>query len=534
MEISADVVVLGGGLGGIAAALTALDAGKRVVITEETRWLGGQLTSQMVPLDDHRHIEYDGANQSYRDFRTALRDYHRRFFPLSELAQADPHLNPGHAWVSPVSVDPRVGVAVIDELLMPHLVNGRLTVFRETVPIAADVDGDRVASVQLRSAEHGVMTAVAPYFIDATEIGDVLPLAGVEYITGRESQAQTGEPSAAATADRTDMQGASWCFAIDHLEGENHTIDRPADYEYWRDLRPPQLDGGKQLSFGEAVKADGSPGRVYTLTPNLENDVIDLDHRNMGRAPELWDYRRIAARRSFRPGYLDSDLVIVNWPMNDYLGGPLFDVPDAEKHWAAAKALSRSLLYWLQTDAPRPDGGTGWPGMRLRADVAGTADGFAMYPYIRESRRIVARKTILEQEISREVRGDNPAERYHDTVGTGHYFWIDRHHTTGDGRAPGGTPQPFEIPLGALIPVRVRNLIPACKNIGTTQITNGAYRLHPVEWSIGEAAGALVSYALDARVEPQAVAESAEHVEALQQALLQRGAQLRWDEARRW
>ena len=29
---------------------------------------------------------------------------------------------------------------------------------------------------------------------------------------------------------------------------------------------------------------------------------------------------------------------------------------------------------------------------------------------------------------------------------------------------------PFQIPLGALIPERVENLLPACKNIGTTHI----------------------------------------------------------------
>ena len=57
---------------------------------------------------------------------------------------------------------------------------------------------------------------------------------------------------------------------------------------------------------------------------------------------------------------------------------------------------------------------------------------------------------------------------------------------------------PFQIPLGALIPQRVENLLPAGKNIGTTHITNGCYRLHPVEWNIGEAAGALAAFCLDA------------------------------------
>jgi hypothetical protein len=50
----------------------------------------------------------------------------------------------------------------------------------------------------------------------------------------------------------------------------------------------------------------------------------------------------------------------------------------------------QTLLYWLQTEAPRPDGGTGWKGMRLRPDVVGTEDGLAKYPYIRASRRIRA------------------------------------------------------------------------------------------------------------------------------------------------
>ena len=53
--------------------------------------------------------------------------------------------------------------------------------------------------------------------------------------------------------------------------------------------------------------------------------------------------------------------------------------------------------------------------------------------------------------------------------------------------------RPFQIPLGALLPIRVENLLPACKNLGVTHITNGAYRLHPVEWNTGEAAGMIAS-----------------------------------------
>ncbi len=69
-----------------------------------------------------------------------------------------------------------------------------------------------------------------------------------------------------------------------------------------------------------------------------------------------------------------------------------------------AKQLSLSLLYWLQTEAPRPDGRQGWKGLRLRKDMVGTEDGLAKYPYIRESRRILAEYTILEQDITLEER----------------------------------------------------------------------------------------------------------------------------------
>src|SRR6476469_6913920 len=77
-ELNADVAVIGGGTGGCAAALGALRNGLRVILTEETDWIGGQLTSQAVPPDEHRWIEAFGSTDSYRSFRTGVRDYYRR------------------------------------------------------------------------------------------------------------------------------------------------------------------------------------------------------------------------------------------------------------------------------------------------------------------------------------------------------------------------------------------------------------------------------------------------------------------------
>ncbi len=536
-ELHTDIVIVGGGFGGVSAALAALDEGRSVVMTEPTRWLGGQLTSQLVPTDDHFFIETTGANRSYRDFRSELRDFYRRNYPLTAEAAADPNLNPGAAWVSPVSVDPRVAVHVIEGALLPYRNSGALTVLMEHEPVSAETEGDEVRAVTVRSTRTGDESVLrGRYFLDATELGDLLVLADVEHVSGREAQADTGEPSAAETADPTDMQSVTWCFAIDHIDGADFTIDRPDGYEGIRDWSPVHRRGLPMLDFRAGINEDGSARKLHHLNVNPDDDpfAIDLDHRHIGRTPDLWTYRRIAARRQFRPGFIPSDITVVNWPMNDYVGGPLFGVDDAADHWRGAKALSASLLYWLQTEAPRPDGGTGWPGLRLRADIAGTEDGFAMMPYVRESRRILARRTIVEQDVSLTLRGDRGARRYDDTVGTGHYYWIDRHPSTAGTIWNGDVPHPFEIPLGSLIPRRVRNLLPACKNIGTTQITNGCYRLHPVEWSIGEAAGSLAAYAIAESTEPHAVLDSTDRTADFQRHLTRRGVQLRWPEGMLW
>ncbi len=145
----------------------------------------------------------------------------------------------------------------------------------------------------------------------------------------------------------------------------------------------------------------------------------------------------------------------------------------------------------MQTEAPRTGGGKGYPELRLRGDVLGTDDGLAREVYVRESRRIRALFTVTEAHIGREMRGAQAgAAHFEDAVGIGSYR-IDLHPSTSGRSYVDIDCFPFQIPLGALIPRDTGNVLAANKNIGTTHITNGAYRLHPVEWSIGEAVGAL-------------------------------------------
>jgi hypothetical protein len=527
-EIQTDVLVVGGGLGGVAAALGALRAGRAVVLTEEYDWLGGQLTSQAVPPDEHSWVEQFGITASYRALRDGIRDYYRAHYPLIPRARARPDLNPGGGHVSKLCHEPRVAVAVIEAMLAPYRGSGRLRVLQPYRPIAASTDGDRVDSVTVAHRGGGSETTIsARYVLDATETGELLPLTGTEYVTGFESRHDTGEPSAPDQAQPDNMQAVSVCFAIDHVDGD-HTIDRPAGYDFWRDYKP-DFWGDRMLSF-RSPNPRTLEISERSFTPNPDDDPLAVlaDQRLTGGDQNLWTFRRIAARRNFVDGAYDSDICLVNWPMIDYFESPVIDVPDAARHLAAARELSRSVLYWLQTEAPRPDGGTGFPGLRLRGDVTGGGpDGLAQAPYIRESRRIRAEYTVVEQDLSLAVRGDRGAVPYPDSVGVGMYR-IDLHPSTGGDNYVDVGCCPYQIPLGALIPARMENLLPAGKNIGTTHITNGSYRLHPVEWNVGEVAGVLADFCLTRGVAPRAVRADPGLLADFQHRLTRDGVELRW------
>ncbi|MFB4271487.1 FAD-dependent oxidoreductase [Nonomuraea sp. GTA35] len=509
-ELKVDLLVVGGGLGGVAAALTAARLGHRVLLTEETDWLGGQLTAQAVPSDEHPWIETPHVSAGYRELRNRIRDYYRRNYPLLPEVAAQEVLNPGLGNVSKLCVEPRVALAALEEMLMPYVSAGRITVLLDTVPVGADTEGDRVTSVTLRGTRTGELTTVtAPLVADATELGDLLELTGTEHVIGAESQDETGEPYAAPVADPMDQQAITWCFPLEYRPGEEHVIDKPASYDHWKTHVDPFWPG-PQLSW-EKIDIHTMKGRVNRIFEG-DMDAVSL--------ADLWHFRRIRARTQFDRGLIDTDITLVNWPNIDYWEAPLLGPgADREKALQRCKELSLSYLHWMQTEAPRRDGGHGYPGLRLRPDLTGTADGMAKAAYIRESRRIKARFTVLEQHIAVVDRPEGAgAERFADSVGVGHYN-IDLHPSTAGINYVNLEVYPFQLPLGALVPVRMRNLLPANKNIGTTHITNGSYRLHPVEWSIGEAVGALSALCLSRGTEPHAVADSTPLTEDLQRLL---------------
>lgn len=511
-ERKTDVLIVGGGMGGVAAALTAARLGRRVVLTEPTDWLGGQLTAQAVPPDEHDWIEDRYAPPGYAELRRRVRDYYRRNYPLTARAAADPLLDPGLGIVSHLCHEPRVAAAVLEEMVAPWRAGGQIELLLCHEPVAAHTSGDEVDAVTLRDTRDGHETTVqAGYVVDATELGDLLELADVEHVVGAEGQDETGEPHAPAVADPLDQQAVSWCLALEHRPGEDHTIGRPAGYAHWRTAVAPFWPG-PQLSFDDVV-----PITLQRRTWRL----FEADHARNAHFP-LWTFRRVLARENFADGAV-SDVTIVNWPQIDYWEAPLLGpgVDDAARAAALAGArdLSLSFLHWLQTEAPRPDGGTGYPGLRPRPDVTGTPDGLAKTPYIREARRIRAELTVTEQHVGVQARPDGAgSEIFPDAVGLGRYR-IDLHPSTAGRSYVDIEAYPFQVPLGALVPVRVENLLPAGKNIGTTHITNGCYRLHPVEWGIGEAVGALVAFCLDRGLPPRKVRSDPAHLADYQRLL---------------
>ena len=529
-ELKADLVIIGGGLGGCAAALSALSSGLRVIMTEETDWIGGQLTSQGVPPDEHRWIESFGCTRTYRKFRNAIRDYYRRHYPLTDNARDLKNLNPGSGSVSRLCHEPRVALACLESLLAPFEVNGQLTLLVQTKPIAAELVSDNIRSVEVFNMGTGHSLILnGSIFADATELGDLLPLANCEFVTGTEGKKQTGELHMPDRVSPGNQQAFTMCFAVDHVVGAEHVIDKPKEYDFWSGYIPDLMPAwpGRLLDFSYTHPSSGA-SKQLGFNPKGPHKIGVIN---------LWTYRRILAQSNFNPGSGLRDISLINWPQNDYFLGNLVGVSDTERnrHIDRSKQLSLSLLYWLQTEAPKDDGGEGWPGLRLRKDVMGTNDGLAKYPYVRESRRIRAMTTIVEQDCGREnralVMGEKEsqvqAKRYLDSVGIGHYQ-IDLHPSTGGDNYIDFAALPFELPLGALIPQRVSNLIASCKNIGTTHITNGCYRLHPIEWNIGEVAGHLAATAIANSVQPKAIWENGKLLSSFRDFLRKIGVETSW------
>jgi hypothetical protein len=478
-EVTCDALVAGAGMGGIGASLALARHGKSVCLTEETDWIGGQATAGGVSaLDENRFIEITGGTRRYYEFRNAVR------------AASGGAFNPGNCYVSALCFEPRAGVEVLTKMLAGLPVR---TFPRTQIVALEQRNGHFVSALAWQFDKREAVRLRIRYVLDATEAGDLLPLAQLPYVVGSEAKADTGEPHAADKPNTACVQSFTYPFAVERRDGENHQLTKPEGYDeiLKRQDFTLRLNYPKELGWKGIVQYS-----FYGEDPPVPN--------NMSPGP-FFRWRRLRVE--------PTQIALMNWPRQDYAAESILDREPAEvaRILQAAKRTSLAFLYWMQHDLGHPE-------LKLRADIMGSDDGFSKYPYIRESRRLVARTRVVEQDIVAEQAGPR-ARAYEDSIGTGFYM-VDIHPCGANERGRMMMPKPFQIPMGALLPSTPVNFLPAGKNIGVTHLTNGAFRLHPIEWMVGEASGTIAALALEEGALPAAG--------RVQQDLAQHGVPLFW------
>lgn len=473
------VLIVGGGTGGMAAAIAATRVGIKTCVTEETDWAGGQLTAQgLNASDDSRFTDSIGSTRTYRGLRALMRGAYGG------------RSNPGGCWVSHLCAEPKVALDALDAMTKGAIASGKLSIFYNLKATAVEAPGSRVRSVIFGRNDGGKVTIRATQTIDATELGDVIKLSGAAYRLGQEAKSDTGEPEAPDTPCSDCVQSLTYDVVLERRPpGESHVIPKPDGYgvKAW------------MKGFGHQKFAMFGSGSV-------------------------WEYRRIIDGAALGR----TDLSIMNWGVggNDYPFGGIIDVPEADAQTQLARARERALayVYWLQTEVD----GHGYPFLKMRSDVLGTTTGVAKYPYIREGRRLRALETVKTTDVSDAYLPGARGRSFEYSVGIGLYP-LDMHQNVAAGTSfARGHALPYQVPMGALIPETMNGLLAGAKNIGTTHMVNSAYRLHPIEWAIGEAAGTLAAYSVSWGKEARDVFANEGNARELQARLISDGAPLYW------
>lgn len=496
-EVSCDIVVAGAGMGGVGAALTLAARGHSVCLTEETSWVGGQATAGGVSaLDENRFIEFSGGTRSYMRFRSGIREWYRSNRQLSARGREWENFNPGSCYVSPLCFEPEVGVTVLDRMLD----HPKIRILRRTAVIALDRQGSRIVSALVWQFDRRAALRLRTRFVlDATEMGDLLPLAKLPYVVGSEAKSDTGEPDAADAPNHACVQSFTYPFVIERAAQPAPPATKPPDYDaiVQRQGFTFRMNYPTELGWKGIVEY-----RMYGEDPPVPN--------NMSPGP-FFPWRRLLDARNFSAG-VQHDIALMNWPRQDYAAeSPLDQEPGKlAQIFQRAKQTSQAFLVWLQAQAPE---------LTLRIDQMGTADGMSKYPYIRESRRMIARTRVTEQDIVEDYQPGPRAKWFADSIGTGFYM-VDIHPCGANERGRMRMPRPFQIPMSALLPKEQINFLPAGKNLGVTHLTNGAFRLHPIEWNVGEAAATIAALWLERGAEPAPA--------QVQKELAKAGVQMVW------
>ncbi|HEY9617437.1 MAG TPA: FAD-dependent oxidoreductase [Microcoleaceae cyanobacterium] len=468
--LTTDVLVVGGGTGGTAAAIQAARRGANTILVSEFPWLGGMLTSAGVSAPDGNEL---AAFQTGL-WGTFLRELERR--------------QPGgldHGWVSFFTYDPRIGAQIfadwVAELPNLHWIAGQ-------IPLEMLKQDDRITGV--RFADY---TIAAQVILDGTELGDLLALAEIPHRWGWELQAEFGEPSAPISTNTLTqtypVQAPTWVVVMrDYGEGQSAPeIPMPPNYnpdsfqEAWE-----QYGGEQFLNYGCWA------GDHFMINwPIHGNDYGEGVYRLVSSLSDYQEFLQEAC-----------------WHSQSF-----------------ARYIQTQLgqRYGLATDIfpslPTSFGGGAYalhPYFRESRRLKGLTT-------IREQDILpIARGSVASLPVTVWAEGCMRVENVCDAIAIGNYA-NDHHYPSGEiplkpkslrwgGRWTG---TPFTIPYRSLVPVETDGFLVCEKNISVSHIANGTTRLQPVVLGIGQAAGMAAALCVEQGCQPRDL-----EVRSLQEALL--------------
>ena len=561
-EVQCDIVIAEASLGGVAAALQALRMGATVCMTSMTDWVGGQLSTQAVPMDESN--QWGSADQEF------LSKYARRSngswvtsskkWISAETYSASPHLDEvertmrplldlvwkteADCWVSTHCFPPSEANRALRELLSPWEASGKLILVTEAVPKRVVMNGPKIVSLEVVhrhfTGEGSLPYSIplsqeildwyveapspryskdtirffAPIFIDGTETGELIVLSGARYRLGFEGAGtEPAEPEC--------VMG----FTVPiNLEAK---VPDPSTLSVEKQVDVPPADSDFKITSHGTLR--------------FWND----DPTHPGTWAALFDYRRISqspaiTAMNFGEGGNDymtksfiSPPIEVAAQLDDWRGGIRPQV------LAEAEQRSYSFVNWLNLQPS-----VAWNGRSVSLikdlnslkNFFGTGTGLSKFPYLRETRRMEGFNGffIKSDDIGTHSNslGSFPGPQYtnfQDSVGIGSYPFDARRCPTG--RVPGAPyayTKHYQIPLRALVSANISNLLSANKTLAVSQVANTSYRVHPTEWNAGFGAGTAAMIALRHHLDLHQVVSDPAMVREVQWSVISSGGHVVW------
>ncbi|MGM0706504.1 MAG: FAD-dependent oxidoreductase, partial [Bacteroidota bacterium] len=370
-------------------------------------------------------------------------------------------------WISLYNYEPHVGQAILDRWVSSE---DNLTVLHGVAATGYERTAQHRRRISITpvddcylpaNCQESERTLTCRIFIDATEYGDGLPLAGIPYRLGRESRDEYGEVPAPAEPDMH-MQDLTYAATL---------------------VRDPE---GTPLPVADTDRARWD---FFACSTTADCENPDSDY--LGHDVHSWE-------RFITYAALPNDKYLLNWPhhANDYpVSEAFFEDPFyRKKQLRMAKQHTIQFLRYMQTELDHPE----W---QLATDEYPTEDHLPPIPYIRESRRMVNNSVMTLEDVV--PTHDNPrAPIQPDAIAVGDYF-IDhhhaRHHLPPDCRLNEDYPDnaPFQVPASVFVPdIEDPCVLVGEKSIAVTHIVNGCTRLQPVVMLMGQALGVMAAHAV--------------------------------------